>query len=171
MTATRSVSRRRLRRFCIGATLAGAIGVIGASIAGCSRGISNQYHGWHCGHGFHEVDSPEEAQERARTAAKWMLRKIDATDDQQQRIQAIVDESVQQLYPLREKHRLHHAQLLDAMSRPTVDRAEIERLRKAEIEIADAASDWMVDAALDMFEVLTPEQRTEMLDHMRERHM
>ncbi len=169
MTATRLAPSRRLWRFCIGATLAGFVGVIGSYVAGCSRGIS--HHGWHRGHGLHDVSSPEEARERAQSAAKWMLRKFDATDDQKQRIQTIVDESVQQLYPLREKHHLHHAQLLDAVSQDPIDRAEIERLRKAEIAIADAASDWMVDAALDMFEVLTPEQRAEMVQHMRQRHL
>ncbi len=166
MTVTR-LSGRRTRRFWIGATLAG---VIGAFVANCGRGT--MHHGWHRGgHGFHEVKTVEEAQQRAESATKRMLGKLDATEDQQRRIHAIVDESVRNLYPLHEQHRLRSTQLLEAMSEPTVDRAEIERLRKAEIEAADVASDWFVDATIDVFEVLTPDQRSEILDHFRERHL
>ena len=44
-----------------------------------------------------------------------------------------------------------------------IDRGEVERLRKAEMAIAEAA--------LDAFEVLTPKQRSEVMDHVSERHM
>ena len=138
--------------------------------AGCGRGTI--HHGWHRGgHGLHDVSTLQEAQERAESATEWMLGKLDATEGQQQRIQAIVDESVRNLYPLHEQHRLRRTQLLEAMSKPAVDRAEIESLRKAEIEAADAASDWLVDATLDVFEVLTPDQRSDMIDRIHERHL
>lgn len=164
---TSTLSPNRSRRFWLGAAVAG---LAGAFIASCS-GRASHGHGWHRnGHGAHEVSSPAEAQERAQSAVKWVLREVDATEDQERRIRAIVDESVVELYPLRERHRQHHDQLLEALSRPTVDRAEVERLRRAEMEIADAASNWLVDAALDAFEVLTPEQREELMAHARERH-
>jgi Spy/CpxP family protein refolding chaperone len=151
----------------MGAALAG---VVGAVLAGCGRGSHS--HGWHHnGHGRHEVHSPEEAQERARKVAAWVLREVDATEAQEQRIQAIVEESVEQMLPLRERHQQHHQALIEALSQGSIDRAEIERLRKAELEIADAASNWLADAALDALEVLTPKQREQLMEHVRERHL
>ena len=162
MTAFASPSRSR--RFWLGAALAG---VVGAFVAGCGR----SHHGWHrSGHGMQDVASLEEARDRAHDATDWMLRHFDATDEQRTRIRAIVDESVTQLYPLRERHQRHHLELVEALAQPDVDRAEIERLRKAELELADTASNWLVDAMLDAMEVLTPEQRAELLQHVREKH-
>ena len=166
MTTTTTPARGRSRRFWLGAA---CTGLVGAFIAGCLG--RDGHHSWHRSHGFHDVSTPQEAQARAQEAMKWVLREVDATEDQQQRIRAIVDESVTQLYPLREQHRRHHDELLAALDRPQVERAEVERLRKAELEIADAASNWLVDAALDAFEVLSPAQRAELMEHMREHHM
>jgi Spy/CpxP family protein refolding chaperone len=174
MTATAADSpskttptRRRLWRLCIGATLAGVLGLVAS---GCLRGKG--HHSWHRGgHGLANVTTPEDAEARAQSAAKWMVRKLDATDAQQRRIEGIVDESIQQLLPLHEQHRLHHTQLLDALSGSTVDRAEIERLRQLEIGIADAASRQLLDATMGLFEVLTADQRSRFLDHLHERHL
>lgn len=154
----------RSRRFWLGAAIAG---LVGAVAAGCARGACS----WHRnGHGLHGVSSPEEALDRARLASKWVLRELDATEEQKRRIDAVVAESVDYLYPLVERHRRNHRELLEALARPEVDRAEVERLRKAEIELADAASNWLADAAIEALGVLTPEQRTELLAHVRQRH-
>lgn len=154
----------RTRRFWLGAAIAG---LVGAFAAGCARGA----HSWHrCGHGFHGAASSQEALDRARQASGWVLREVEATDEQKRRIDAIVAASVGQVYPLVERHRQHHRELLEALARPEVDRAEVERLRQAELELADAASSRLADAAIEALGVLTPAQREELLAHLREHH-
>jgi Spy/CpxP family protein refolding chaperone len=169
MTATRISSIWRNPRLRIAAIVGVVVAGIGGAVAAADD--RDAYHrNWHRGHGFGEITTPEGAQQQARSAARWMLRELDTTDDQRQRIQGIVDASVQDLYPLHQQHRRHHTQLLEAMSQGTPDRAEIERLRKKEIDVADVASSRLLDATLNLFEVLTPAQRTQLLNHLQERH-
>ena len=166
-TISPTPARSRSRRIWFGV---GTTVLLGALVAACS-GRALHGHGWHRhGHGLHDVSSPEEARERAHSGVEWVLDELDATEDQVVRIRAIVDESVEQLHPLHERHRRNQADLIDAIGQPRIDRARLEQLRKAEIEIADVASNWLLDAAVDAFEVLTPEQRTQVMKHVRERH-
>ena len=48
--------------------------------------------------------SPEAAKEHLQIATKWMLRDIDASAEQQDRVNAIVNGAVDDLFRLRERH-------------------------------------------------------------------
>ena len=166
---TTTASPKRSRRFWLGTITTGLLGALVVA----SAGRAAHGHGWrgHGAHGFGKVSSPEEAREHARSAVLKLLEEVDATQDQKQRVDAIIDGSVDRLYPLIERHQQHHLEFIEALGQSAIDRGEVERLRKAEMEIADEASGGFADAALDVFEVLTPEQRAKVMDHMRERHM
>jgi Spy/CpxP family protein refolding chaperone len=166
---TKTSSPKRSRRFWLGAV---ALGLVGTLVVASSGRATHGWrgHGSHHGHGLGET-TPEEARDHAQAAVLKLLQEVDATQEQQQRIDAIIDESVTRLYPLIERHQQHHLEFIEALSQPVIDRGEVERLRKAEMEIADEASDGFAEAALDAFEVLTPKQRSEVVDHVRERHM
>lgn len=101
----------------------------------------------------------EDAREHALDKAAWMLGSVDATPEQEQRVNEIVARLVDNLYPLREEHRRHRRELIEALSRPRVDAEELERIRAGELALADSASRELVLAISELSATLEPEQR------------
>ena len=52
---------------------------------------------------------------------------------------------------------------MDALEQPTIDRAALEQIRATELQRAETASSRVVQAIADAAEVLTPEQRIELI--------
>ncbi|HSF19932.1 MAG TPA: periplasmic heavy metal sensor [Vicinamibacteria bacterium] len=151
------------RRFRLGVLLSLALGAIMAGAAV----VSTQAASWsHVGRGFrgHFGHDPELARERAEFAASWVLSRIDATDEQQERVKAIIGRSADDLAALVEQHRQSREAWVAELSKPTIDRAALEELRRAEMELADAATARVVDALAEAAEALTPEQRAQLIE-------
>ncbi len=137
--------------------------VAGALLPSC-RGHG---HGFGKRHGFENVDA---AKEHALHGADWALGRLDATDEQRDRVAEIIGDSVEDFYEVRTRHREHHEQALALLTGAEIDRQELEALRAAEIELADAASQRLIQALADVAEVLTPEQRTEVREWVEDHH-
>jgi Spy/CpxP family protein refolding chaperone len=60
-----------------------------------------------------------------------------------------------------------HAQLLDLVQQPRIDRAAIEAVRVEHMRRADAASVRMAKALADAAETLTPDQRVRLIGQMK----
>ena len=123
-------------------------------------------HSGHSGHGHrgHFRKNPEMAREHAEFAASWVLGRIDATDDQKEQVQAIIGNGVENLVGLAQQHRENHEAWRVELSKSTIDRVALEELRKSGIELADTASTRLIEALADAAEVLTPEQRAELME-------
>src|SRR5262245_18886847 len=144
----------------LAAAVASAIAVGGSHEARAMRGFFGRDHGWH-GHGG--LDR-ERAREHAELAAEWLLRSVDASDEQQARVREIVGASLESLAPLAEQHRAHHEALLELLGQPVIDRGALESLRAQELALADQASRTLTAGIADVAEALTPEQRAELLE-------
>jgi Spy/CpxP family protein refolding chaperone len=97
---------------------------------------------------------------------------IDASNEQQEKLRAIVKGAVRDLLPIREKSVLARERAQTLLTGPSIDRAAIEQFRTEQMALADAASRRFAQALGDAAEVLTPEQRRklhERLTEMRER--
>ena len=103
--------------------------------------------------------SPEQRAERADFATDWVLKRVDATEEQKVRIKAIVQDAIKDLGQVREQHMQNRQAFMDALTQPSVDRASLQQLRKAELQLAESVSDRLVNAIADAADVLTPEQR------------
>jgi Spy/CpxP family protein refolding chaperone len=144
---------------------------LGAVLVGAAV-VSTQAVGWsQVGHGFrgHVGHDPELAREHAEFAASWVLSRIDATDEQQEEVKAIIGRSVDELMSLADQHRQNREAWIAELSKPTIDRAALEQLRLNSIEVADAATSRLVEGLADAAEVLTPEQRAQLIE-MAQRH-
>lgn len=138
-----------------------------------ARPIAAAVQGWRgMGHGHWGMHgrNPEAAREHVQIAVKWALREVDATDEQQQRVGAIVSDAFADLMRLKERHRANHEVLAAALAGPTVDRAKLEEARKSGLALADEATRRLAQAAADAAEVLTPEQRQALLEHVHKHH-
>jgi Spy/CpxP family protein refolding chaperone len=150
---------RRTRLGIAAITLVGAGAVLGALITMAADTVAHGGMGGHRGFGHHGPSTIEEAEERALDGAAWLSGTVDATPEQQQRLEEIATQMVERLFPLREVHRDHRRELVNELARPELDRAELERIRSEELALAETASRAVLDAVADASEVLSPEQR------------
>jgi Spy/CpxP family protein refolding chaperone len=118
---------------------------------------------WH-GHRGGPPD-PEEVRAHVDFFTERMLRKVDATDEQKALVKEILNASTDELLVIGDAHRGQREQLREILAAPHVDRGALEALRASGIELADAASAVLARSLADAAEVLTAEQRTELLEH------
>ena len=145
------------------------VGLVGALItAGC--GSKHGRHWGHRGHHGHDLSDPQAAREHAEEAAEWMLGKVDATDDQEEEVKAIVSAAVDDFADLAEQHQSQRDAFKMAFSQPIIDRGELERLRQNEMQLADTASSRLVEMLVDVAEVLTVGQRGELMEYAQRFH-
>ena len=98
-----------------------------------------------------------------------MLEEVEATDDQRTQVRAIVTAAIADMGEFREFKREGRRALVEALTRETVDRAELEALRQRKLETVDGMSQRMLTALADAAEVLTHAQRQELAAEWKSR--
>lgn len=162
---------RRSRRWLWlgGGLLAGAAALaMMAPRAWAFRGLGGHGFGGH-GHGrgafaAHLVKDPAAAKEHVAMATEFVLRGVDATAEQKQKAREVTDRMVDQMGPLAQRHHELHGAMVRELAKPQIDRAAIERIRQQGIALADEASKVAVTGVADLGDVLTPEQRAELIE-------
>lgn len=140
--------------------------VLVALAGGIAGGLVSRAFGqapWHAaafmgGMGGGPID-PARLDQNIERMTRHFAVEVDATVEQQARLAVIAKAAAQDLLPLREQAQRARQEGLDLLAAPTVDRAEIERLRTWHIELANQASKRLAKAIADIADVLTPEQR------------
>ncbi len=130
-----------------------------------STALAGHRHGW--------GDDPARARKHAEFVTEFVLDEVDATPEQTEQVTAIVFGFMQDVHGLKEEHRLRREALLAALAAPEISRAELETLRTEELATLDGVSQRLVDAVVNAAAVLTPEQRSkliELAEEMHERH-
>jgi periplasmic protein CpxP/Spy len=98
-----------------------------------------------------------------------MLDGMNATDQQRSQIDKIAKAARDDLKAQRDSAGAAHEQALQLFAQPSVDAAGAESLRQQMIGQQDQASRRMLQAMLDISQVLTPEQRAQFAQRMKER--
>lgn len=168
-----SPRRRALRTMSLGLALLGAALLIGASAA-ASRGDGGTFGRLfgHHRHGHGPMDA-EQTRERAEWAVSFVLHRIDASDEQETQVNDIVDRAIVDAFELLGPHREARAELHALLAAPEVDREALEALRLQHIDVWDQLSRRLLDGIVELSEVLTLEQRSELLEmaqHRRRGH-
>jgi Spy/CpxP family protein refolding chaperone len=162
-------SRRRFFRWAA-ITVTVAVAALATGV-----GIKAYAHGWgggggHRGGFMHGPMDPAQLDQHLDRMLKHLYVEIEATDAQKQALAPIVKAAARDLLPLRDKHRASHGQLATLLTQPTVDRAALESLRASQLVLAEQASKRLAQALADVADVLTPEQRKGIAEHMARRH-
>lgn len=162
-------SRGRRITWIAVAALAVGLTVGAASTTAFSRGGFGPGYGfgpggWH-GHGFMGRGfDPAQAEARADRTVRHLAVELDATNEQQDKLRAVVKNAVKDILPMREKVQTARDQARKILTEPTVNRSEIEKLRAEHVALADTFSRRVAQAFTDAAEILTPEQRKKIND-------
>jgi Spy/CpxP family protein refolding chaperone len=150
--------------------LYGVLGLSAVAAAFVAKPLAaaGAFHGFGGRWGHHRM-SPEAMHEHLQVGVKWALRDVDATEEQQARVSAIVGAALTDLHRLKEAHVANRDAFRTEIAAASVDREALERIRKAELALAEDASRRLVAALADAAEVLTPEQRKALAER-HERH-
>lgn len=145
--------------------VAGGVAVLALAGIGAAGAMGG---GEGMGHRFMEIGMKHGGHFAGRGLGR-ALDAVDATDDQEDRIWAIVDGARAELRPTMRGFRDTRTAVMELIAAPTIDRAAVEKLRAERIAAIDEASKKVTAAAIEAAEVLTPEQRAKLVEHMKER--
>ena len=106
---------------------------------------------------------PERAMDRAELVIDFALGQVDATEAQRAQVTAVVQAAIEDIQPALAEHGAAHEALREILAQPFVDRAALEELRAARMQRADEASQRLVQTLADAADVLTQEQRVELM--------
>ena len=166
----RNVGARRARGWIMALALLG-LGATGGALTTVAVD-AGAHGGWHHGfrmHGHRHAANAAEASERVQHFSAWALGSVDATDEQRDRVDEILAGAVNDIFPMRAEHHEHRRDLIVELARPQLDRDGLERVRTAELALAERATARMLDAAVAIADVLEPEQRQQLVERFAER--
>src|SRR5437899_3968479 len=130
---TPAPARRRRRRAALLALLV-ALGV-GTTAFFAGQAFSQPgfgpFGGWH-GRMMGQMD-PAQIEDLADRMVRHLAIEVDATNEQQERLRAVVKSAVRDLVPMREKAHAARQRAHDLLLAPTIDRAAIEALRAEQV--------------------------------------
>ena len=159
------------------ALVAGTVTIVGGAFGVQALADSNTYAhmkvaasdvgGWHSGgrhggrghHGGFSRMSEAEIEAKVERMVKHLAIEIDATDAQQEKITTLATALAADLKPIREQMREARQEIQELLVADTIDRAALEQVRATSVAEAERISKNLVDAAADVAELLTAEQR------------
>jgi periplasmic protein CpxP/Spy len=147
--------------------LAVMIGVAG--LFGFAAGKVHSSPWFHWGH-HHPFDA-EEVTFFVQHRIGHALSRVDATQDQRDKINAIAKAAVTDIVAMRKDHDAGREKALAIFKADTIDRNALEALRADRLSAGDAASKRIVQAVADAAEVLKPEQRRQLAGDWERWHM
>jgi periplasmic protein CpxP/Spy len=164
-TARAAPSFRRLlfNRYTAAAFVAGSALAIGVGAVALGQGMS----GIHQGMMLDGTHSAADVSAHVDHMLKHFYVEIDASDAQQAQIGPLVKQAVSDLMPLHSQLHAAHAQAVQALTQPTVDRASLEAARVQHLQLAEQGSKRLVQLLADVGDVLTPTQRKALADHLQ----
>jgi len=99
-----------------------------------------------------------------------MLDSVNASADQRSRIQEIMKSARADVQAQHQASRGQREQLMALFAQPTVDARAVEAVRQQMLQQHDQSSRRWMQAMLDASAVLTPEQRAQLAERMKQRH-
>ncbi len=147
------------------AALVGLAGIVGAgAVWATGRG------GWRPFHRIGGGAGPAFMKLHAEFIVDRALQQADATDEQRREIEAIVERVFAEHKALRAEGQALHEELAAVLTADKVDRAQLETLRQRQLALIEKGSRQITQAVGDAGDVLTAEQRRQLVEWLKELH-
>jgi Spy/CpxP family protein refolding chaperone len=154
----------RSRRWVIaGLIVAGAAAAAaggGARLAAAAQSIADHHH-----MGAHGAMDPAEMERHLNAMVDHVL--PDGTAEQKARLAALIRSAHAEIGPWHQQLHQAHERAHALLMQPHVDRAALEALRVEQIRQLDAMSRRLFQTVGDAADMLTPEQRGRLFEHMQ----
>lgn len=98
-----------------------------------------------------------------------MVKAVDGTPEQKDRLMKLSQAAMADMKPLREQQMAARKKSMALLAAPSVDRNALEQLRAQQASLHDAMSKRMTQHQADVAEVLTPAQRSKLAERMKQR--
>lgn len=121
-------------------------------------------HGGFCSHGGLTAGQVDLKIDRLTT---WVMDDLEGTPEQRQKSAEILKAAARDLMPVHEELRANHERVTGILTAPAIDRAALETVRARQMELAEGASRRITQAVADLGDVLTAEQRLELMERAR----
>jgi periplasmic protein CpxP/Spy len=95
------------------------------------------------------------------------LRAAEATPEQRQQVEAIVEKAFADHARFRQQHQSLKAEAVEILTADTIDRTRLEELRSRHLQIAQQGSRHFTAVLAEVADVLTPEQRQKLAEHLK----
>ena len=151
----------RGRRWFASAAAAGGLSLLAAG--------AHAQSGWGAGWGRHGGMDPEALARRMDYRIGYLVKEIGGSTEQKDKLLAIAQATLKDLKPLREQHMAARQKGLELLSAASIDANALEQLRVSQMQAADATSQRVVKALVEAAEVLSPAQRAQLAQRMKQR--
>jgi Spy/CpxP family protein refolding chaperone len=160
-------SRRTLIAFVAGAACATGIGALARA-----QNLAGLHHMMMGGGqmAMGSGQSPADLTAHIEKGLKHLYVEIDATDAQKAQIDALVKQALGDMQTLQSQLQSMHMLAMQAITQTPVDRASLEAARASNLEVEDQASRRFVQLVADVGDLLTPEQRKALAEHLAKAH-
>ena len=142
---------RGRRAFWVIVFLGGALALV-SYVTACA-GPSRHYSAGFTDHSWQAI----------RQRAEWMMSQVDATDEQRQKIAAIMKDLDSEAIRWQAERQELKERFMQALQTGPVNPHDLAMLKSAGVTLTDQALSRVLDATLQVSQVLTAKQRTELL--------
>jgi hypothetical protein len=126
-----------------------------------------------CGRSHHARDraelSPEKVEQRLSKVFHRALSRVDATPEQQSRVDAMVKRLAPEVVELRKERRALRDRLMTALGAEKVSRDQLLGIRSSGLALAQRVIDRGIDVILELSDTLTPDQRKKLVEAWKKR--
>ena len=129
-----------------------------------AAGFAGGYASRSFAHANEKSMDPAQVDEHVQRMVKHLAVEVDATPEQQEKLNVIAKAAAHDLAPMRGNMKRVRQQALELLSAEKVDHAAIENLRAAQIAMMDSASKRLSQALADAADVLTVDQRKKLAE-------
>lgn len=157
------VSARRLAPKPVAAlALLGCLAAVGSASAFAQQVVDQAPHGASTVKARESVDIVVHVSDMLQQAHG----NVEPSAAQKSKLSAIIQQANADLMPLQGKLRDSHAKIFSLLTQPTIDRSAVEAANTAQLDATIQMSKRSAQFVIDVAEVLTPEQRKAIAEHM-----
>jgi Spy/CpxP family protein refolding chaperone len=151
-------------RLTVGSLIVAVAAAVALPAMAQGPGHGPMHAGHHGARGHDRADGPLGGRMLER-----LLDRVKATDTQRTEVRRIAEAAQKDLRAQHESARGERAALVGLLAQPEIDPAAVEAQRRKDLARHEQASKRMTQAMLDIAKVLTPAQRAQVAEEMRQR--